>query len=141
MSFPKRKKGIDDPVVLVHEECVDRCEGRLYDSSGVPACQVVWSWVGFWDPLTLMWATETTLTSRWQGTSAFAVPIVLSLQSSSWYVGSFAIYPRYRNGFPQSNGRLIVGTIDIAAVDESCDPVYLLSWLPLLWTEDIGPDN
>ena len=65
MGIPKRKKGINDPVVLVQEERVHGREGGLYDSPGVPACEVLWSWVGFWHPGTFLWAAKATLSSAW----------------------------------------------------------------------------
>ena len=42
--FPKRIKGIDNPVVFIKEECVNGRESRLDDSSGVPVVRS--SWVG-----------------------------------------------------------------------------------------------
>ena len=58
--FPKRVKGINDPVVFIKEECVYGREGRLNDSSGVPACQVVLGWV----PI-VAWRSKSTHTPAW----------------------------------------------------------------------------
>ena len=58
--FPKRIKGIDDPVVFIKEECVNGRESRLDNSSGVSACQVVLSRVAI-----VGWRSKATLTPAW----------------------------------------------------------------------------
>ena len=58
--FPKRIKGIDDPVVFIKEECVNGSEGRLNNSSGVPACQVFLGRVAI-----VGWRSKATLTPTW----------------------------------------------------------------------------
>ena len=58
--FPKRIKGINDPVVFIKEECVNGGEGGLDDSSGVPACQVVLGRVAV-----VGWRSKATLTPAW----------------------------------------------------------------------------
>ena len=57
--FPKRLKGINNPVVFLKEECVYGQEGRLYHSSDISAGQIVWRWVAH------QWGSKATLTSAW----------------------------------------------------------------------------
>ena len=61
----------------------------------------------------------------------------LSFQTGSWYGFSFPICPIYIDSIPEADGCFVVGSVDVAPVDERCDPIYLLSWLSFLRTEDI----
>ena len=59
--------------MLVKEEGVHGSEARLYDSPGVPACQVVGSWVRIQIASGFLWAPKATLTPAWQGFVVLAV--------------------------------------------------------------------
>ena len=121
--------------MLVKEECVHGSESRLYDSPGIPTGEVALCWARIWIASSFLWAPKTTLTSAWQG---FIFPIAfMSFQTGSWYGFSFPICPIYIDSIPEADGCFVVGSVDVASVDERCDPIYLLSWLSFFRTEDI----
>ena len=132
LRLPNLCEAIDDPVVLTKEECVDWCEAGLYDSSAVPTSEVVRSWVA----TRFLWATKPTLTSARQGFTFLAV--FLSFQPGCWYSRSFA---SYCDTVSEANGCLLVRAIDVAAIDECCYPIYLLSRISVYRTEYVRPEN
>ena len=125
--------------MLLEEECVYSSEAWLHHSPGVPACEVVWSWVRIQIASRFLWAPKATLTSAWQG--FMVVAALLSFQTGSWYRRSSALFPSYFDAFSEANGCFIVRPVDDAAVDERCYSIYLLSRLSLLRTEDIRPED
>ena len=139
VNFPKRLKGINDPVVLMKEECVDGCEGRLDNSSYIPTGEVVWGGIGVGIFFCWHWSCKATLTPGWKG---FVVTNAeLGFQQCPWK--GFGSAPASRcfhfHDRSKPNGSFFVRAIDVAAVDECCYPIDLLSWFTLAGTEYVGP--
>ena len=86
------------------------------------------------------WSCKATLTPGWKG---FVVTNAeLGFQQCPWK--GFGSAPASRcfhfHDRSKPNGRFFVRAIDVAAVDESCQSIHLLSWLPFPRTKNVRPE-
>ena len=109
-----------NPVVFIEEESVYGCEPGLDDGPRVSGSQVLRRWIRI--P-----RGKSALRPHGQVALAKLAGFAVSLQ-----LGTVS----------KSKRGLVVRSIDLAAVDERCDPVDLLTWLPThpLWAKGIRPE-
>ena len=140
LRSPQLLESIDNPVVLMKEQCVHGSLSWLHDSSCVPTGEIVRCRVWFGIVLRSLGASEAALISTWQG---LVVPAVfLGLQPCTWDGRRFTIISISNfDGFPEAKRCLFVRAIDGTAVNEGCNSVYLLSWLSFFGAEDVRPEK
>ena len=124
--------------MLLQEERVYRRESWLHNGSCIPAGQIGPSWVRIRIFRCWLRARKPTLASAWK-----------SFVTSVWCISAYlGFQPGAREGFSsksfvdsESEGYFLSGSIDVAAVNKSCYPVYLLSRFSILRTENVGPES
>ena len=137
-GLPKLCDCINDPVVFLEEERMHWGQRWLYNGSCVPAGEIGSCWVRIPIFRGWLWACKSTLTSAWKS-------FVTSGCCVSTYLGS---QPGTRKGFSsksfiysESHSYFLSGSIDVAAVNKSCYPIYLLPRISILWTENVRPES